>query len=142
VYQWKGHINIGCDPPGYPTSDYINRHPDMYGSECHLLCLHIYPWDLTFHVARSQSHNLQSPKTEEWIGQHPFSDFHLGNQILTFTFCSLKVVARPCIYFTTSMAMYVLHTSSKTTLMACNTSLLTHWLLTSDEKLKSVAIKF
>ena len=43
VYQRKGQTNIGCDPPGYPTLDYINRHPDTYGSKCHPLLLHIYP---------------------------------------------------------------------------------------------------
>lgn len=26
VYQRKGHENIGCDPPDYPTADYINRY--------------------------------------------------------------------------------------------------------------------
>ena len=25
VYQDIRHINIGCDPEGYPTSDYINK---------------------------------------------------------------------------------------------------------------------
>ncbi|GAA5875633.1 hypothetical protein JCM1840_003160 [Sporobolomyces johnsonii] len=29
VYQ-KGTPNLGCDPPDYPTSDYINRHMDVY----------------------------------------------------------------------------------------------------------------
>lgn len=30
VYQRKGQTNIGCDPKGFPTSDYINRHYDSY----------------------------------------------------------------------------------------------------------------
>ncbi|KAG9048977.1 hypothetical protein FS837_011528 [Tulasnella sp. UAMH 9824] len=30
VYQRKGHENIGCDPPDYPTADYINRHINAY----------------------------------------------------------------------------------------------------------------
>ncbi|KAG9030154.1 hypothetical protein FRB95_004292 [Tulasnella sp. JGI-2019a] len=30
VYQKKGHTNIGCDPPDYPTADYINRHYNAY----------------------------------------------------------------------------------------------------------------
>jgi hypothetical protein len=34
VYQRKGSVNIGCDPPDYPTLDYINRHQDAYTSEC------------------------------------------------------------------------------------------------------------
>lgn len=25
VYQRTGQINIGCDPPGYPTTDYIDK---------------------------------------------------------------------------------------------------------------------
>jgi beta-glucan synthesis-associated protein KRE6 len=33
VYQRKEQTNIGCDPPGYPTADYINRHPDTYNSK-------------------------------------------------------------------------------------------------------------
>ncbi len=34
VYQRKGHTNIGCDPPDYPTKNYIDNHPDAYGSAC------------------------------------------------------------------------------------------------------------
>ncbi|KAF9054261.1 beta-glucan synthesis-associated protein SKN1 [Panaeolus papilionaceus] len=30
VYQPAGAANIGCDPPDYPTADYINRHMDAY----------------------------------------------------------------------------------------------------------------
>jgi len=30
VYQRKGHINVGCDPEGYPTMDYIANHPQAY----------------------------------------------------------------------------------------------------------------
>jgi hypothetical protein len=37
VYQRTGETNIGCDPPDYPTADYIQRHPDTYGSKCRLL---------------------------------------------------------------------------------------------------------
>lgn len=33
VYQRKGATNVGCDPPGYPTKDYIDRHEDAYQSE-------------------------------------------------------------------------------------------------------------
>ncbi|PIL27407.1 hypothetical protein GSI_10555 [Ganoderma sinense ZZ0214-1] len=32
VYQRKGHTNIGCDPPDYPTKNYIDNHPDAYGN--------------------------------------------------------------------------------------------------------------
>ncbi|KAH9006339.1 beta-glucan synthesis-associated [Lactarius hatsudake] len=30
VYQRKDSQNIGCDPPDYPTMDYISRHPEAY----------------------------------------------------------------------------------------------------------------
>ena len=30
VYQPKGEENIGCDPPDFPTQDYINRYTDAY----------------------------------------------------------------------------------------------------------------
>src|SRR6266702_5189815 len=32
VYQRKDSQNIGCDPPDYPTMDYISRHPEAYTS--------------------------------------------------------------------------------------------------------------
>jgi len=37
VYQRKGYENIGCDPPDYPTMDYINKHLVAYsGQSCFL----------------------------------------------------------------------------------------------------------
>ncbi|KAJ7045525.1 beta-glucan synthesis-associated [Mycena alexandri] len=30
VYQPKSAINIGCDPPNFPTSDYINKYMEAY----------------------------------------------------------------------------------------------------------------
>ncbi|KAK7460821.1 hypothetical protein VKT23_008750 [Stygiomarasmius scandens] len=30
VYQRKGQANIGCDPKDYPTTKYIDEHPEMY----------------------------------------------------------------------------------------------------------------
>lgn len=30
VYQPKDAKNLGCDPPGYPTQNYINSHKDIY----------------------------------------------------------------------------------------------------------------
>ncbi|KAF9461053.1 beta-glucan synthesis-associated [Collybia nuda] len=30
VYQRKGAMNVGCNPPDYPTADYINNHKDAY----------------------------------------------------------------------------------------------------------------
>ncbi|KAI8986834.1 beta-glucan synthesis-associated [Trametes punicea] len=32
VYQRKGSTNIGCDPPDYPTANYINSHPEAYSN--------------------------------------------------------------------------------------------------------------
>ncbi|KAI0277034.1 glycoside hydrolase family 16 protein [Russula aff. rugulosa BPL654] len=32
VYQRAGETNIGCDPPDYPTADYINRHYEAYSN--------------------------------------------------------------------------------------------------------------
>lgn len=33
VYQRKGATNVGCNPPDYPTADYINNHKDAYESK-------------------------------------------------------------------------------------------------------------
>lgn len=30
VYQPEGQENVGCDPPDYPTKDYINKHMEAY----------------------------------------------------------------------------------------------------------------
>jgi len=30
VYQPAGSTNIGCDPPGFPTTDYISKHMEAY----------------------------------------------------------------------------------------------------------------
>jgi len=32
VYQREGHENVGCDPPDYPTMNYINKHPVAYSN--------------------------------------------------------------------------------------------------------------
>jgi Beta-glucan synthesis-associated protein SKN1/KRE6/Sbg1 len=32
VYQREGNENVGCDPPDYPTTEYINKHPVAYSS--------------------------------------------------------------------------------------------------------------
>jgi hypothetical protein len=32
VYQRKGHTNVGCDPPDYPTATYIENHIEAYTS--------------------------------------------------------------------------------------------------------------
>ncbi|GAA6064087.1 hypothetical protein JCM10212_003445 [Sporobolomyces blumeae] len=32
VYQREGSENVGCDPPDYPTSDYINKHLNAYSN--------------------------------------------------------------------------------------------------------------
>lgn len=33
VYQRSGQTNLGCNPPNYPTADYINAHMEAYTSE-------------------------------------------------------------------------------------------------------------
>ncbi|KAG6811656.1 hypothetical protein H0H92_006418 [Tricholoma furcatifolium] len=33
VYQRRGSLNVGCNPPAYPTKDYINNHLEAYMSE-------------------------------------------------------------------------------------------------------------
>ena len=47
VYQRDGETNVGCDPPDYPTQDYINNHYSAYSSAflafmplAHLRCAH------------------------------------------------------------------------------------------------------
>jgi len=32
VYQRDGETNIGCNPPDYPTTDYINNHLEAYSN--------------------------------------------------------------------------------------------------------------
>jgi len=32
VYQRRGQTNVGCNPPNYPTTDYIQRHIDAYSN--------------------------------------------------------------------------------------------------------------
>ncbi len=32
VYQRTGQTNVGCDPPDYPTADYISKHMEAYTS--------------------------------------------------------------------------------------------------------------
>jgi hypothetical protein len=32
VYQRDGETNVGCNPPDYPTQDYINNHYSAYSS--------------------------------------------------------------------------------------------------------------
>lgn len=45
VYQRSGEVNLGCDPPDYPTAAYIANHLDAYTSMCHvdffLFCLEL-----------------------------------------------------------------------------------------------------
>ncbi|ESK85953.1 glycoside hydrolase family 16 protein [Moniliophthora roreri MCA 2997] len=37
IYQRRGHENIGCDPEGYPTTEYIRNHLDQYMNRTLLL---------------------------------------------------------------------------------------------------------
>lgn len=32
VYQREDQVNVGCDPPDYPTANYINSHHAAYNS--------------------------------------------------------------------------------------------------------------
>jgi len=32
VYQDPDNVNVGCDPSGYPTQDYINNHLEAYSN--------------------------------------------------------------------------------------------------------------
>lgn len=45
VYQREGNTNIGCDPPDYPTADYISNHYEAYTSLCcfYLAMLFMFP---------------------------------------------------------------------------------------------------
>ena len=66
VYQRTGETNIGCDPSDYPTADYIQRHPDTYGSKFLLSAFFLGGFGLlTERHARSQSHDFQLPNAEE-----------------------------------------------------------------------------
>lgn len=42
VYQRKGSTNVGCDPAGYPTMEYINNHIDAYTSGCFTVSLALH----------------------------------------------------------------------------------------------------
>jgi len=42
VYQREGQTNVGCNPPDYPTADYINSHLDAYTNPN--LTTWNYPW--------------------------------------------------------------------------------------------------
>lgn len=30
LYQPEGQVNLGCDPEGYPTQEYIQKHLNIY----------------------------------------------------------------------------------------------------------------
>jgi beta-glucan synthesis-associated protein KRE6 len=32
IYQDEDSISVTCDPPGYPTTEYINNHPEAYNN--------------------------------------------------------------------------------------------------------------
>ena len=38
VYQHPDRINIGCDPPGFPTSDYISLFEEAYNNPNLTVC--------------------------------------------------------------------------------------------------------
>lgn len=50
VYQRSQGMNVGCNPPGYPTNDYINNHIEAYTNPN----ITTWQWD--------------KPKNSEWDG--------------------------------------------------------------------------
>ena len=131
VYQRKEQTNIGCNPPGYLTADYINRHPDTYSSKHPLLSLLLFAtgsgcWLLW--CARSQFYSLQLPSAEEracaWnlplllIVADYLANFHVR-------FCSTKVAARSSICIKYMHGHRCSWPISTTVLIACN--IRHHW---------------
>jgi len=52
VYQKKGQVKITCDPPGYPTTDFIEDYPVAYRDP------NIIKWDNTgYFMAENQLMN-------------------------------------------------------------------------------------
>jgi hypothetical protein len=41
VYQPQNAINYGCDPEGFPTSNYINQYIDAYTNPNYTVCVYI-----------------------------------------------------------------------------------------------------
>ncbi|KAF8504556.1 beta-glucan synthesis-associated [Russula emetica] len=56
VYQRTGQTNIGCDPPDYPTADYINRHYEAY-SDPQLLSWTTGPAGANYSFPKNQLYN-------------------------------------------------------------------------------------
>lgn len=38
LYQKPGQESVTCDPPGYPTTDYIAKHPKAYRNKNATVC--------------------------------------------------------------------------------------------------------
>src|ERR1700685_3732359 len=70
VYQRKGETNIGCDPPNYPTANYIQSHLDTYSSTClsSSLCSPTRMLTLASRT-RSKFDSLQLPGSYQWTGK-------------------------------------------------------------------------
>jgi len=77
VYQRKGQTNIGCDPPNYPTANYIQRHLDTYSSAFFLLFFLSYLWRLLtpwlFARTRCEFDEVQLPGAQERTCEFFFS---------------------------------------------------------------------
>lgn len=39
IYQKAGHESVTCDPPGYPTTQYIAKHPAAYQNPNFTVCV-------------------------------------------------------------------------------------------------------
>ncbi|KAK0483237.1 glycoside hydrolase family 16 protein [Armillaria novae-zelandiae] len=68
VYQRSQGMNVGCNPPGYPTKDYINNHIEAYTSKFTFLVL---PCPLNFRLCTDPNLTTwqwDKPKNSEWDG--------------------------------------------------------------------------
>jgi hypothetical protein len=102
VYQRKGHTNIGCDPPDYPTSDYINRHPDTYGSKSH--SFFVLSASVTYSSSLDPNFTtFNYPVPKNGLVSTPPLCSSSETPKLTFIFAlrSTRAAARSPVYFTT-----------------------------------------
>lgn len=63
VYQPKGQENIGCDPPNYPTEDYITLYPEAYSNA------NLTTWEVGAKSRSSHGHVLTSSIAAQQFGQ-------------------------------------------------------------------------
>jgi len=59
VRVWQDEVNIGCDPPDFPTADYINKNAELYGELVSPVgtdtCPEIYPKSAYAHAEAIQA---------------------------------------------------------------------------------------